>query len=109
MDPIAHHWQRQIEKCRRLDEPNAAAQIQIDDAAFQVRLSRTVDEVETVGHIKRGEKEDLSSLAPRPSPLAPLPSRLPEVIALAEQVVRCDNTEFADLPSRLLTGTLIVR
>jgi chromosome segregation protein len=33
----------------------------------------------------------------------------PGVIALAEQVVRCDNPELAELPARLLTGTLIVR
>ena len=33
----------------------------------------------------------------------------PLVIALAEQVVRCDNPELADLPARLLAGTLIVR
>jgi chromosome segregation protein len=33
----------------------------------------------------------------------------PGVIALAEQVVRCDNPDLADLPARLLTGTLIVR
>ncbi len=31
------------------------------------------------------------------------------MIALAEQVVRCDNPELADLPARLLSGTLIVR
>ncbi len=33
----------------------------------------------------------------------------PGVIALAEQVVRCENPELADLPARLLAGTLIVR
>jgi chromosome segregation protein len=33
----------------------------------------------------------------------------PGIIALAEQVVRCDNPELADLPARLLAGTLIVR
>jgi chromosome segregation protein len=33
----------------------------------------------------------------------------PGVIALAEQVVRCDNPELADLPARLLSGTVIVR
>jgi len=42
----------------------------------------------------------------------PLPvkaaSEHPGVIALAEQVVRCDNPELADLPSRLLAGTIIV-
>ncbi|MGH7173312.1 MAG: hypothetical protein ACRELG_23770, partial [Gemmataceae bacterium] len=32
-----------------------------------------------------------------------------DIIALAEQVVRCDNPEFADLPTQLLAGTLIVR
>jgi chromosome segregation protein len=31
------------------------------------------------------------------------------VLALAEQVVRCDNPELADLPARLLAGTVIVR
>ena len=31
------------------------------------------------------------------------------MIALAEQVVRCDDPELADLPARLLAGTLIVR
>ncbi len=33
----------------------------------------------------------------------------PGVLALAEEVVRCDNPELADLPARLLAGTLIVR
>ncbi len=33
----------------------------------------------------------------------------PSVIARAEQVVRCDHPELADLPARLLAGTLIVR
>jgi chromosome segregation protein len=32
----------------------------------------------------------------------------PGVIALAEQLVRCDNPELADLPARLLADTLIV-
>ncbi len=32
----------------------------------------------------------------------------PSIIARAEQVVRCDNPELADLPARLLAGTLIV-
>jgi chromosome segregation protein len=67
-------------------------------------------------------------LAPRPAP-APLPRpgqpstavtrRLsaeagaviahPGVVAPAEQVVRCDHPELADLPARLLARTLIVR
>jgi chromosome segregation protein len=33
----------------------------------------------------------------------------PLVIALAEQVVRCDNSELAELPARLLAGTIIVQ
>ncbi len=33
----------------------------------------------------------------------------PGVVALAEQVVRCDNPDLADLPARLLARTLIVR
>jgi chromosome segregation protein len=33
----------------------------------------------------------------------------PGIIAFAEQVVRCEDPELADLPSRLLAGTLIVR
>jgi chromosome segregation protein len=33
----------------------------------------------------------------------------PGIIAPAEQVVRCDIPELADLPTRLLAGTLIVR
>ena len=33
----------------------------------------------------------------------------PGIVALAEQVVRCDRPELADLPARLLAGTLIVR
>ncbi len=32
----------------------------------------------------------------------------PGVIALAEQVVRCDDPHFADLPARLLANTLLV-
>jgi chromosome segregation protein len=32
----------------------------------------------------------------------------PGIIALAEQVVRCDNPELADLPARLLSDTIIV-
>src|SRR5262249_20064402 len=34
---------------------------------------------------------------------------IPGVVALAEQVVRCDDPRFADLPARLLGRTLIVR
>jgi chromosome segregation protein len=41
-------------------------------------------------------------------PFAGAPAH-PGIIALAEQVVRCDQPEFADLPARLLAGTLIVR
>jgi chromosome segregation protein len=37
------------------------------------------------------------------------PPALPGIIAPAEQVVRCDRPELADLPARLLAGTLIVR
>ncbi|MGH7170258.1 MAG: chromosome segregation protein SMC, partial [Gemmataceae bacterium] len=43
-----------------------------------------------------------------PLPIKAAPSH-PGVIALAEQVVRCDNPELADLPARLLADTLIVR
>ncbi len=48
---IAHHRQRQIEKRRRLDKSNAAAEIKINDGAFEARLARTVDEVEPVGRL----------------------------------------------------------
>ncbi len=43
-----------------------------------------------------------------PLPMEGVPA-LPGVIALAEQVVRCDDPDLADLPARLLSGTLIVR
>jgi chromosome segregation protein len=43
-----------------------------------------------------------------PLPIEGAPA-YPGIIALAEQVVRCDNPELADLPARLLSGTLIVR
>jgi chromosome segregation protein len=43
-----------------------------------------------------------------PLPIEGVPAH-PGVIALAEQVVRCDDPELADLPARLLAGTLIVR
>src|SRR5262249_36499659 len=33
----------------------------------------------------------------------------PGVVALAEQVVRCEDSRFSDLPARLLSRTLIVR
>jgi chromosome segregation protein len=47
-----------------------------------------------------------SSQGPLPRPgTAPHP----DVIAPAEEVVRCDNPELAELPARLLAGTLIVR
>ncbi len=42
-----------------------------------------------------------------PLPIKAAPGH-PGVIALAEQVVRCDNPELADLPARLLAGTIIV-
>jgi chromosome segregation protein len=49
---------------------------------------------------------DALALAPR----AGLGSGVhPGVVALAEQVVRCEDPRFADLPSRLLGQTLIVR
>ncbi|HZV07980.1 MAG TPA: AAA family ATPase [Gemmataceae bacterium] len=47
-----------------------------------------------------------SSQGPLPIKGAP---QHPGIIAFAEQVVRCDDPELADLPSRLLAGTLIVR
>src|SRR5262249_739047 len=47
-----------------------------------------------------------SSRGPLPLKRAP---QHPGIIAFAEQVVRCDDPELADLPSRLLAGTLIVR
>src|SRR5581483_10697698 len=37
------------------------------------------------------------------------PTELPGVIALAAQVVRCEDPQLADLPARLLHRTLIVR
>jgi chromosome segregation protein len=43
-----------------------------------------------------------------PLPIKGTPQH-PGIIAFAEQVVRCDDPELADLPSRLLAGTLIVR
>ena len=46
--------------------------------------------------------------SPRALPRLGLPPH-PGVIALAEQVVRCDNPELGDLPARLLADTLIVR
>ncbi len=48
---VAHHGQRQVEKRRRLDEADAATQVQFDAAAFQARLAGAVDEIETVGGI----------------------------------------------------------
>jgi chromosome segregation protein len=50
-----------------------------------------------------------SSLASAQGPLAiaGAPAH-PGIVALAEQVVRCDNPELAELPARLLAGTLIV-
>ncbi|HTU22578.1 MAG TPA: chromosome segregation protein SMC [Gemmataceae bacterium] len=42
-----------------------------------------------------------------PLPIKGVPPH-PGIIALAEQVVRCDNPELADLPVQLLAGTLIV-
>jgi chromosome segregation protein len=46
-----------------------------------------------------------------PSPAAPDPAGPgdPDIVALAEQVVRCDDPRFADLPARLLGRTAIVR
>lgn len=45
----------------------------------------------------------------RPGWGAVAPNIHPGVVALAEQVVRCDDPRFADLPARLLGNTLIVR
>jgi chromosome segregation protein len=47
-------------------------------------------------------------VADRLPPTEGIPSH-PGVVALAEQVVRCDNPDLADLPARLLARTLIVR
>jgi chromosome segregation protein len=47
-------------------------------------------------------------VADRLPPTEPRPIH-PGVVALADQVVRCDNPELADLPARLLARTLIVR
>jgi chromosome segregation protein len=44
-----------------------------------------------------------------PSAEAGPPLGHPGVVALAEQVVRCDHPDLADLPPRLLARTLIVR
>jgi chromosome segregation protein len=65
----------------------------------------------TVGQASRaGPTATASALA---SAQGPLPIKTtpvhPGILALAEQVMRCDNPEFADLPARLLAGTLIVR
>lgn len=45
----------------------------------------------------------------RPGRGAVAPGVHPGVVALAEQVVRCEDPRFADLPARLLSKTLIVR
>src|SRR5262249_19004919 len=57
-----------------------------------------------------GGSSGLLSTTPhaRPTRHAPLLGH-PGVVALAEQVVRCEDSRFADLPSRLLSKTLIVR
>ncbi len=57
--------------------------------------------------VARASGSSLAS-AQGPLPLKGTPVH-PSIIALAEQVVRCDNPELADLPARLLAGTLIVR
>jgi len=43
-----------------------------------------------------------------PLPLKGVPAH-PGILALADQLVRCDHPELADLPARLLASTLIVR
>ena len=48
---IADHGQRQVEVRRRLDEADAAAQVQIDDGRFDARLVGRVDEVEAVRQV----------------------------------------------------------
>jgi chromosome segregation protein len=52
--------------------------------------------------------EGANGLTSRP-PLPGVTSGYPGVIALAEQVVRCEDPQLADLPARLLGRTLIVR
>src|SRR5262249_37171039 len=55
-------------------------------------------------------REEGVHLVPPHAPVAPdgVPPH-PGVIALAEQVVRCDDPQLAGLPARLLGRTLIVR
>src|SRR5579884_1193988 len=72
------------------------------------------DEARRAGSVSDGRPSvaNASGSSALASAQGPLPvkaaSEHPGVIALAEQVVRCDNPELADLPSRLLAGTIIV-
>ncbi|HLJ91558.1 MAG TPA: chromosome segregation protein SMC [Gemmataceae bacterium] len=53
---------------------------------------------------------DLSALSAVGTPPAPDPVTVyPGAVALAEDVVICENAELADLPARLLSRTLLVR
>ncbi|MFO0929308.1 MAG: chromosome segregation protein SMC [Gemmataceae bacterium] len=53
--------------------------------------------------------ESTTVVSGRPGWGAVTPAVHPGVVAHAEQVVRCDDPRFADLPARLLGNTLIVR
>jgi chromosome segregation protein len=55
----------------------------------------------------RRQQPESALLTAKPPPGAP--PAYAGVIALAEEVVRCEHPELADLPGRLLAGTLIVR
>ena len=62
----------------------------------------------TVGPASRAGPTASVAAAQGLLPIKSAPSH-PGIIALAEQVAQCDNPELADLPARLLAGTLIVR
>jgi chromosome segregation protein len=72
------------------------------------------DEDERAGSVSDGQSvASASGSFVLASGQGPLPMKAvpvhPSIIALAEQVVRCDNPEMVELPARLLSDTLIVR
>ena len=74
-DPVADHRQGQVEVRRRLDQPDPAAQVEVDHRRLEGRLAGAVDQVEPVRRLAapgyRPSRSIAASTAASGSPAAP--------------------------------------
>ena len=93
-DAVADHRQRQVEVGRRLDQPHAAAEVEVDDRRLEVRLVRAVDQVEAVGgRSPEGPPEPVDRRARPPCSGRPAAPKKPSMPAAAHRLDELDRAD----------------